>query len=72
MSDTKRSKWKSETNIIAIRILHKREGIVRDLVYKLDTLVVRGVVNASLQDTAPVAVSGDFNAVRRDGIVDEL
>ena len=30
------------------------------------------MVNAPLQNTATVAVSGDLDAVRRDGVVDEL
>jgi len=60
------------TYVVAVRVLHEREGVVRDLLDQLDTLAVRGVVNAALENAAAVTVSGDLNAVLRDGVVDEL
>ena len=60
------------THIVAVRILNERECVVRDLVDELDALVLRCMVDATLQHAATVAVGGDFDAVGRDGIVDEL
>jgi hypothetical protein len=52
--------------------LHEREGVVRDLVHKLDTLVVRGMVDATLEHATPMTVSGYLHTVRSDSIIDEL
>lgn len=60
------------TYIVAVRILHKSKRIVRDLVDELDTLMLRGVVDATLQHAATVAMSSDLDAVGRNSVVDEL
>lgn len=53
-------------------VLDERERVVRDLGDELDPLRLRGVVDAALEDAAAVAVGRDLDAVRRDGVVDEL
>ena len=60
------------THIVAVWVLYEREGVVGDLVHELDALVLRRMVDAALEHAATVAVSGDLDAVVRDGIVDEL
>ena len=61
-----------KTYIVAVRVLNKRERVVRDLVHKLNTLVLRSVVDAALKHAATVAVSGYLDAVGSDGVIDEL
>ena len=46
--------------------------MVGDLGHELDSLRVCCVVDASLEDAAPVSVGGDLDTVRGDGVVDEL
>ena len=60
------------SHVVTIRILNEREGIVRDLVNKLDALEIRGVVDAPLQNAAAMAVSRDLDAISSDSIVNEL
>jgi hypothetical protein len=60
------------THIVSVGVLNQREGVVRDLIHELDTLVIRGMVDATLQYTASVAVSGDFDTVSGDSIIDKL
>ena len=60
------------THIVAIWILDKRQGVVRDLADELHALRLGRVVDAALQDAAAVAMSRDLDAVGRDGIVNEL
>ena len=61
-----------KTYIVAVRVLNKRERVVRDLVHKLNTLVLRSVVDAALKHAAAMTVGRDFDAVGGNGIVDEL
>ena len=60
------------THIVSIRILDQRESVISDLIHKLNTLVVGGVVNASLEHATPVAVSCDLDTISSDSIVDKL
>ena len=52
--------------------MDERQGIVRDLVDELHALVVRRVIDAPLEDTAAVTMRRNFDAVRRNGVVNEL
>ena len=61
-----------KTHVVAVRILYESKRVVRDLVHELDTLVLRRMVNAALENAATMAVSGNLNAVGRNGIVNEL
>ena len=69
---TDRHNIRQVTYVVAVRVLDKRERVVCDLVDKLHALVLRRMVNAALKDTAAVTVRRDLDAVRRDGVVDEL
>lgn len=60
------------THIVTVRILNEGEGIEGDLVNELHALMIGRMVNATLQDAASVSVSGDFDTVGSNGIVDEL
>ena len=59
-------------DVVAVRVLDEGEGVVRDLVDELDALRFGRVVDAALEDAAAVAVRRDLDAVRGDGVVDEL
>ena len=61
-----------DTHIVSIRVLDQCEGVVGNLVHELNTLVIGSMVDASLQNTTPVAVSSNFNAISGDGVVDKL
>ena len=71
LTDRPRS-YNRTTHVVAVRILHERERVVRDLVHQLDALVIRRMVYAALQHAAAVPVRRNLDAVRRDGVVDEL
>jgi hypothetical protein len=60
------------THIIAIRILNKGQGVVRDLIHELNALMIGGVIDTSLEYTTTVAVRCNLNAVRGHRIVYEL
>jgi len=60
------------THIVTVRILDEGECVKGDLVNELHALMIGRVVNATLQDAASVSVSGDFDTVGSNGIVDEL
>ena len=60
------------THIVTVRILDKGECVIGDLVNELHALMIGRVINATLQDAASVSVSGDFDTVGSNGIVDEL
>ena len=60
------------THIVTVRILNEGEGVEGDLVNELHALMVGRVVNTTLQNAASVSVSGDFDTVGCNGIVDEL
>lgn len=53
-------------------VLNERERVVRDLGDELDALTLGRVVDAALEDAASVTVGRDFDAVCRDGVVNEL
>ena len=59
-------------HIVAKGVLGEREGVDRDVGDDALALGCRGVVDATLQDAAPVAVRGDIQAVFAGGVVDEL
>ena len=60
------------THVVAVWVLYEREGVIGDLVHELNALMLRRMVNATLEDTATVAMSRDLDAVRRNGVVDKL
>ena len=60
------------THVVTVRILNEGERIEGDLVNELHALMIGRMINTTLQDAASVSVSGDFNTVSGDGIVDEL
>jgi len=60
------------THIVTVRILDEGEGIEGDLVNELHALMIGRMVNTTLQDAASVSVSGDFDTVGSNSIVDEL
>jgi len=60
------------THVVAVRVLDQSQRVVCDLIHELDALVIGGMIDTSLKNTAAVAVSGDLNAVRGDRIVNEL
>lgn len=59
-------------DIVAERILDKRERVVGNLGDELDTLRLGSVVNAALKHAATVTVGGNFDTVRGDSVIDEL
>jgi hypothetical protein len=67
-----RHRRKPITYVVAIGVLNESKRVVRDLPDELDALRIRSVVDAALKDAATVSVGGDFDAVIRDGVVDEL
>jgi len=60
------------THVVTVRILDESKCIVGDLVNELHALMIGRMVNTTLQDAASVSVSGDFDTVGSNGIVDEL
>ena len=60
------------THVVTVRILNEGECIVGDLVDELHALMIGRVVNTTLQDAASVSVSGNFDAISSNGVVDEL
>ena len=60
------------TYIVAVRVLYESESIVSDLVDELDFLVIRCVINTALEDAAAMTVSGNFNTVGSNRIINEL
>ena len=70
---TRFQKWGSKrTHIVTVRILNESEGVEGNLVDELHALMIGRVVNATLQNAASVSVSGDFDTVGSNRIVDEL
>jgi hypothetical protein len=59
-------------DIVAVWVLDKCQRVVGDLVDELDALGLRGMINATLKDTASMAVGRDFDAISSNGIIDEL
>ena len=59
-------------DIVAKRILNKNKCGVRYLANQPGFLVAGGVVDATLEDAAAVAVCADVDAVKSDGIENEL
>ena len=60
------------THVVTIRILNKGERIIGDFVNELHALMIRRVVDTTLQDAASVSVRGNFYTIGRNSIVDEL
>ena len=60
------------THVVTIRILNEGERVEGDLVNELHALMIGRMINTTLQDAASVSVSGDFDTVGSNGIVDEL
>lgn len=59
-------------DIVSVRILHKSQCIISNLIDQLLALHFGCVVDAPLKDATSVAVSSDFDAVSCNGVVDEL
>ena len=59
-------------NRVSIRILHGSECIVGDFIDELGALMIRGMVDARLQNTTAVTMSSNFNTVCRNGVINEL
>lgn len=59
-------------DVVAVGILHERQGIVGDLVHELDALIFGRMINAALQHATTVTMGGNLDAVLSDSIVDEL
>jgi hypothetical protein len=59
-------------HIVTVRILNERERVVGDLVDELHALMIGRVVDTTLQDAAPVPMSGDFDTISSYSVVDEL
>ena len=60
------------THVVTVRILNEGKCIIGDLIDELHALMIGRMVNATLQDAASVSVSGNFDAIRGDSVVDEL
>lgn len=60
------------TYIIAVGILNERERVVRDLIHKLNSLMIRCMVDAPLKNAAAMTVSRYFHTIGGDCIVNEL
>lgn len=60
------------TNVVAVRVLNERQCVVSDFIHKLDPLVIRSMIDTTLQHAAPVAVGSDLYAVGSDCVVYEL
>lgn len=60
------------THIVAVRILYKRQGVIRDFCDKLNTLLLGCVVDTALENAATMPVGGNFDTVDGDGIINEL
>ena len=60
------------THVVTVRILNEGECVIGDLVNELHALMIGSVVDTTLQDAASVSVSGDFDTVGSNGVVDEL
>lgn len=59
-------------NVVSERVLYEDAGLVCDFFDKPELLVTRGMVNASLEYTAAMAVSANINYVIANGIEDKL
>jgi hypothetical protein len=58
--------------VVAIWVLYEGKRVVSDLIDELDTLMIRRMVDAALQNTASVSVSRDLHAVNGHSIVNKL
>jgi hypothetical protein len=59
-------------DVVSERVLYEDTGLVCDFFNKPELLVTRGMVDASLQYTAAMAVSANINYVIANGIEDKL
>ena len=60
------------THVVTIWILNQSERVIGDLVDELYTLMIGSVIDTTLQDAAPVSVSGNFDTIGGNSVVDEL
>ena len=60
------------THIITVRILDECESIIRNLVNQLDALVIRCMIDASLQDATSMTMRSDLYTVSSHRVVNEL
>ncbi len=59
-------------NVVAEGVLDQRNSMVGNSLYEPHLLIARGMVNATLQNTAAMAVGADLDASTTDGVEDEL
>jgi len=59
-------------DVVTIRILNEGERIIGDFVDELHALMIGRMVDTTLQDAASVSVSGNFDAIGSNSVVDEL
>ncbi len=52
--------------------MYKRQGVIRDFRDELNALLLGCVVDTALENAATVPVSGNFDTVDSDGIINEL
>jgi hypothetical protein len=60
------------TYIVSIGILDKGQSMVSDFGDQLNALRLRCMINTTLQYTASMPVSRNFDAVRSDSVIDKL
>ena len=58
--------------VVSVGILNESQSIESNLVDELDALIFRRVVDAPLQDTATMAVSGYLHAISGDSVINKL
>ena len=60
------------TYVVPVRVLYEGKSIISYFLHQLNPLLIRGMVNAALQNTATMAVCRHFDTVRSDGVVYKL
>jgi hypothetical protein len=61
-----------KTHVVAIGILNECQRIVRDLINKLNALMIRSMIDATLKNTTAMSMSSDLDTVCCYCIVYEL
>ena len=59
-------------NIVTISILDELKSVFHNLCNELSLLLLRGIVDTTLENTTTVLMSSNGNTMVRDGIIDEL
>jgi len=59
-------------DVVAVWILNEGKRVVRNFVDELDSLHLRGVINAPLQNAATMTMSSDLDTICCNGVVNEL